>query len=83
MWNESHCKSIAEKDFLSVEFDKMDINCWQFLALLSSLKLLVSVEWDLREFSRMILPNKNFIVKFSESGGNWREWPTIAVKKQN
>ncbi len=48
--------------------------------VLPTVKLPVSTEWVLLDFSSIILPDEDFIVKFSDNGPGWGEWSAIAVK---
>jgi len=41
----------------------------------------VSTEWSLLDFNSMILPDGDFVVKFSDQGAGWSEWSAIAVNK--
>jgi hypothetical protein len=43
-------------------------------------KLPVSTEWVLLDFSSIILPDEGFIVKFSDNGPGWGEWSAIALR---
>ncbi len=50
---------------------------------LPPVKLAVSTEWALLDFSSMILPDGDFIIKFSDNGADWGEWSAIAVKQSS
>lgn len=46
-------------------------------------KLPVSPEWALLDFSSMLLPDGDLIVKFLDNGTDWGEWSAIAVRKSS
>lgn len=46
-------------------------------------KLPKSTEWALLDFSSMILPDGDFIIKFSDNGADWGEWSAIALRNNS
>jgi len=44
------------------------------------MKLPVSTDWVLLNFSGQNLPNGEFTIRFSDDGSGWGEWSAIGVK---
>ena len=59
----------------------------QFLEVLGSgappIKLPVSMEWSVLEFSSRFLPEGSFVAKFSDEGAGFGEWSAVAVLRNN
>jgi hypothetical protein len=90
----SHINSDTDVGSISLRIKRGDLMFYrsgptgghQFLEVsssdLSPMVLPVSTEWTLLNFNSMILPEGEFIVKFSDSGAAWGEWSAIAVRKK-